>query len=204
MTKSMTIVYEVGDGLYVNMTNRCPDHCTFCIRSGGDGAYGSGSLWLEHEPTVEETVAAILGHGVSRYAELVFCGFGEPLVRLEDVKEVIRRVKEQAPGLRVRINTNGLADLIWNRPTARELAGLADAVSVSLNAPDAAGYQKLCRSDFGGRAFDAVLAYARDCVRVLPEVTLTVLDILPPEQIEACRAIAASVGAPLRVRTFQA
>ena len=200
--KGMTIVYEVGGGLYVNITTRGPDHSTFCSRPVGDGASGSYSLWLAREPTVEETVDAIFARGVSRYAELVFCGFGEPLVRLPDVTEVIRRVKARAPQLRVRINTNGLADLIWSRPTAADLVGLADAVSISLNAPDAAGYQKLCRSDFGARAYDAVLAYARDCVRLLPQVTLTVLDILPPEQIAACRAVAAAVGAPLRVRTF--
>lgn len=200
----MTITYEVGDGLYVNVTNRCPDHCTFCIRNNGEGAYGSDSLWLEREPTVDEIVASITARDLSRYRELVFCGFGEPLERLEDVKEVIRRVKEQAPSLRVRINTNGLSDLIWGRPTAGELAGLADSVSISLNAPAAAAYHRLCRSDYGEAAYEAMLRFARDCVRCIPEVTLTVLDLLTPAQIETCRAVARSVGAPLRVRTYQA
>ncbi|MFT8887328.1 MAG: TIGR04100 family radical SAM protein [Ethanoligenens sp.] len=198
----MTITYPVKDGLYVNVTNRCPDHCTFCIRNEGDGAYGSNSLWLEREPTAEEIVASILANDLSSYKELVFCGYGEPLERLDTVKTVIREIKEKAPSLRVRINTNGLADLIAGRPTAQELQGLADAVSISLNAPDAATYQHYCRSDFGRDAYDAVLAYARDCMQYIPSVTLTVLDLLTPAQIEACRAIAVSIGAEFRVRTY--
>ncbi|ADU28089.1 TIGR04100 family radical SAM protein [Ethanoligenens harbinense] len=200
----MTITYPVHDGLYVNVTNRCPDHCTFCIRNEGDGAYGSGSLWLEREPSVEEIVDAIFANDLSKYKELVFCGYGEPLERLDAVKDVIRRAKEKAPGLPVRINTNGLADLIHGRATAKELAGLADAVSISLNAPDAATYQHYCRSDFGRAAYDAVLAYARDCMRYIPSVTMTVLDLLTPAQIEESRAIAASIGAKFRVRAYEA
>lgn len=200
----MTITYPVHDGLYVNVTNRCPDHCTFCIRNEGDGAYGSGSLWLEREPSADEIVDAIFANDLSQYKELVFCGYGEPLERLDTVKEVIEKVKARAPGLPVRINTNGLADLIAGRPTAKELAGLADAVSISLNAPDAATYQHYCRSDFGRAAYDAVLAYARDCMQYIPSVTLTVLDLLTPAQIEECRAVAASIGAKFRVRAYEA
>lgn len=200
----MTITYPVHDGLYVNVTNRCPDHCTFCIRNEGDGAYGSGSLWLEREPSADEIVDAIFANDLSQYKELVFCGYGEPLERLDTVKEVIEKVKARAPGLPVRINTNGLADRIAGRPTAKELAGLADAVSISLNAPDAATYQHYCRSDFGRAAYDAVLAYARDCMQYIPSVTLTVLDLLTPAQIEECRAVAASIGAKFRVRAYEA
>lgn len=200
----MTITYPVKDGLYVNVTNRCPDHCTFCIRNEGDGAYGSDSLWLEHEPSVAEIVDAVMANDLSKYKELVFCGYGEPLERLDTVKEVIRILKEKVPGLPVRINTNGLADLIAGRPTAQELQGLVDEISISLNAPDAATYQHYCRSDFGLDAYDAVLAYTRDCMKYIPSVTLTVLDLLTSAQIEECRAIAASIGATFRVRTYVA
>lgn len=200
----MTITYPVKDGLYVNVTNRCPDHCTFCIRNEGDGAYGSDSLWLEREPSVAEIVDAIMANDLSKYKELVFCGYGEPLERLDTVKAVIRILKEKAPGLLVRVNTNGLADLIVGRPTAQELQGLVDEISISLNAPDAATYQHYCRSDFGLPAYDAVLAYTRDCMKYIPSVTLTVLDLLTPAQIEECRAIAASIGAKFRVRTYVA
>lgn len=200
----MTITYPVKDGLYVNVTNRCPDHCTFCIRNEGDGAYGSNSLWLEREPSAAEIVDAIMANDLSKYKELVFCGYGEPLERLDTVKEVIRILKEKVPGLPVRINTNGLADLIVGRPTAQELQGLVDKISISLNAPDAATYQHYCRSDFGLPAYEAVLAYTRDCMKYISSVTLTVLDLLTPAQIEECRAIAASIGAKFRVRTYVA
>lgn len=198
----MTITYPVHDGLYVNVTNRCPDHCTFCIRNEGDGAYGSDSLWLEREPDAQEIIHAILENDLSQYKELVFCGYGEPLERLDVVKDVIRAVKKEAPQLPVRINTNGLADLIAGRATAQELQGLVDEISISLNAPDAATYQHYCRSDYGLAAYDAILAYAKDCVRYLPSVTMTVLDLLTPAQIEDCRAVAASVGAKFRVRAY--
>lgn len=198
----MTITYPVHDGLYVNVTNRCPDHCTFCIRNEGDGAYGSDSLWLEREPDAQEIIHAILENDLSQYKELVFCGYGEPLERLDVVKDVIRAVKKKAPQLPVRINTNGLADLIAGRATAQELQGLVDEISISLNAPDAATYQHYCRSDYGLAAYDAILAYAKDCVRYLPSVTMTVLDLLTPAQIEDCRAVAASVGAKFRVRAY--
>lgn len=198
----MTITYPVHDGLYVNVTNRCPDHCTFCIRNEGDGAYGSDSLWLEREPDAQEIIHAILENDLSQYKELVFCGYGEPLERLDVVKDVIRAVKMKAPQLPVRINTNGLADLIAGRATAQELQGLVDEISISLNAPDAATYQHYCRSDYGLAAYDAILAYAKDCVRYLPSVTMTVLDLLTPAQIEDCRAVAASVGAKFRVRAY--
>lgn len=75
---AMTIAYAVGSNLYLNLTNRCPCACTFCIRTMGDTAYGSDPLWLEHEPSWEEVKAALDAVDVSAYHEVVFCGFGEP------------------------------------------------------------------------------------------------------------------------------
>ncbi|HCB99848.1 MAG TPA: TIGR04100 family radical SAM protein [Ruminococcaceae bacterium] len=198
----MTITYVVESGLYVNLTNRCPNHCTFCIRREGDGAYGSDSLWLEHEPSADEVVDAIFKNDLSQYNELVFCGYGEPLERLDTVKEVIERVKQKAPSLPIRINTNGLADLSMGRPTAKELQGLVDVISISLNAPNATVYQEYCRCEYGEKAFDAILAYAKDCVQYLPAVILSVLDILTPKQIAKCNTIAQSIGARFRVRHY--
>ena len=83
MEKAMTITYEVGGNLYLNITNRCPCACTFCIRTLCDGAYGSDPLWLEHEPSQEEIFAALEQRDLSRYREVVFCGFGEPTERLD-------------------------------------------------------------------------------------------------------------------------
>ena len=120
MKKAMTITYEVGGNLYLNITNRCPCACTFCIRTLCDGAYGSDPLWLEHEPSQEEIFAALEQRDLSQYREVVFCGFGEPTERLDVLLETARYLKQH--GVRcIRLNTNGLSDLIHGRNTAPEI-----------------------------------------------------------------------------------
>ena len=201
----MTIVYRVGKGLYVNMTNRCPCACTFCIRQNGSGVYGSDSLWLEREPTVEETVAAIEAADIPSVDELVFCGYGEPTERLEDLLAVARRVRAAFPKLPIRVNTNGLSDLIAGRPTAALFAGLVDVVSISLNAPTAEEYERICRPRFGAAAYGAMLKFAADVKAHVPSVMMSVVGTadMTPERIAACRSVCDRIGVPLRVRTFQ-
>ena len=129
---AMTIAYPVGKNLYLNLTNRCPCACTFCIRTMGSSAYGSDPLWLEHEPSWEEVKAALDAVDVCSYEEVVFCGFGEPTERLELLCKTAAYLKEQ--GVRcIRLNTNGLSDLLHERKTAQDLHGLVDIVSISLN-----------------------------------------------------------------------
>ena len=72
----MTITYKVKNGVYVNMTNRCPCACTFCLRQNGDGVYGSDSLWLESEPTVGEVCESIDGWDLD---SLYFAAMASPL-----------------------------------------------------------------------------------------------------------------------------
>ena len=200
----MTVTYRVGAGLYVNLTNRCPCACTFCIRQNGDGVYGSGSLWLEREPTADEVCAAVERHfGDCR--ELVFCGYGEPTERLDVLLEVAGRFRAAHPGVPVRVNTNGLADLIAGGQTAARFAGLVDAVSVSLNAPTAEEYVALCRPKFGAAAHPALLKFAEEVKRHVGSVILTVVgtDALTPEKEAACRRLAEERGVQLRVRRFE-
>ena len=135
----MTITYPVKTGIYVNMTNRCPCACTFCLRHNGEGVYGSDSLWLDREPTVQEVCDSIDTWDLSKYNEIVFCGYGEPTERLYDLLEVAKYIKSKSD-IKIRINTNGLADLIWNEKTAPKLEGLIDTVSVSLNATNKEEY----------------------------------------------------------------
>ena len=119
----MTITYPVKQGIYVNMTNRCPCACTFCLRQNGPGVYGSDPLWLEREPTVQEVCDSLEGWDLEQKQEVVFCGYGEPTERLDDLLEVAKYLKERHPGLPLRINTNGLSDLIWQKPTAPHAGG---------------------------------------------------------------------------------
>ena len=137
----MVITYPVGRSLYVNMTNRCPCSCLFCIRNNGSGVYGSGSLWLEREPSVQEIVDSIGSRNLEEFDELVFCGYGEPTERLEDLLLVAGHVRKTHAQLKIRLNTNGLSDLINGKPTAAKLKGLVDTVSISLNTPDEKEYE---------------------------------------------------------------
>lgn len=197
----MTILYTVGDGLYVNLTNRCPCNCTFCIRHNGDGAYGSDSLWLDREPEVDEVIAELEKYGdLSQFKEVVFCGYGEPMERAGDVAFLGHYIRDNY-GIPVRVNTNGLSDRINGRPTAQLLDGAADVVSVSLNQCCAEKYNEVTRSKWDN-AFESVIAFATDCKKYVPKVIFTVVDVIPPEDISRCKAVAMSLGIELRVRTY--
>ncbi len=203
MKKDMTVTYQVKNGIYVNMTNRCPCACAFCLRQNADGVYGSNSLWLQREPTVEEVCRSIAAWDLSQYEELVFCGYGEPTERLDDLLKVAKFVKARSP-IPIRINTNGLSDLINGRPTAPELEDLIDTVSISLNATNAEDYESLCRPKFGPGSYDAMLAFTRSCVPYVPNVVMTVVDVVTSkEEQEKSRRIAEGLGAKLRVRPYE-
>lgn len=201
----MVIAYPIKNGLYVNLTNRCPCACEFCLRKNGPGVQGSDSLWLEREPTLEEAIAAVDAANPAKYEEVVFCGYGEPTERLEDVRAIARHVRDVAPDTKIRINTNGLSDLIHGRPTAAELKDLIDTVSISLNTPDADEYFRVCHPKFGPGSHAAMLKFAKDCVAVVPTVVLTVVDepVTSLENQARCREIATSIGATLRVRKYE-
>ncbi len=200
----MTIAYPVRSGLYINMTNRCPCACTFCLRKNGDGVYGSDPLWLDREPTVEEVIDAIEAFDLSAFEEIVFCGYGEPTERLDDLLEVARYLKAHHD-LPLRINTNGLADLIHGEPTAHKLEGLIDSVSVSLNATNADEYLAVVRPKFGIASYDAMLRFTEACTAHVPKVMMTVVGepVTSPDEQARCQAICDKLGATLRVRPYE-
>ena len=196
-----TVLYDYGDGLYVNLTNKCPCRCSFCVREQMDGVGDADSLWLKREPKEEEVKTMLAKRDLSAYRELVFCGYGEPTERLDVLLSVARYAKEKRSDLLIRINTNGLADLVYGRDTTADLKGLIDTVSISLNASNAKSYAALCRPQFGERAFDAILDYAFRVKKVVPEVVFSVVGFsLPEEEIAICRDIARRLGVAFRVR----
>lgn len=191
-------VYEFGDSLYLNITNRCPNNCEFCIRHIKDGVSGS-ELWLLKEPTYQELVDDIALYDLSKYREIVFCGFGEPLCNLSMISQIAPYLKSK--GCKIRINTNGLGNLINKREdVARLIAPYIDSVSISLNASTAEAYQEICRSRYGEEAFYAMLRFARDCVDAGIDTTMSVVDFIGRDEIIACGELAKSVGAHYKVR----
>lgn len=199
----MTITYPVHNGIYVNMTNRCPCACTFCLRKQSDHVYGSDSLWLEREPTVEEVCESIDKWDLSKYSEIVFCGYGEPTMRLDDLLKVAAYIKSKS-NIPLRINTNGLADLIAGEKVAHKLEGLIDTVSVSLNATNKEDYFKLVRPKFGIDSYDAMLSFTKECTKYVPNVIMTVVDeVTSKEEQKKSREICESIGAKLRVRPYE-
>lgn len=199
----MVILYEVHTGLYVNMTNKCPCACTFCLRQEKDEMNHSGSLWLEREPSVDEVKAEFEKFDMSKYKEVVFCGFGEPTERLEDVLEVAAFVKEKY-GLPTRINTNGLSDLIYNKDTAPMFKDKIDTVSISLNTPNKERYYELTRSKFGIDSFDAVLKFAENVKHYVKNVVLTTVSTtLSEDEERECAQICERLGVTYRIRPFE-
>ena len=199
----MCITYEVETGLYINMTNRCSNKCEFCIRNNGDGAYGSDSLWLEREPTVDEVLDSVFARDLGDYSEIVFCGYGEPTYRLSEMREVALRIKEKYPAMPIRVNTNGHSDLINGRNTAAEFKDAFDCVSISLNTPSAKRYDAICHPRFGERSHSALVDFASRVREFVPSVAFSVVgDFLTAEEIDECYAIAKNAGVPLKVRKY--
>ncbi len=196
----MIITYEHGDGLYVNLTNRCSNACDFCVRSYGNTIYGN--LWLEREPTVEEIKESIFSRDLTKYSEIVFCGYGEPTERLADIREICAEIRKKSD-ITIRINTNGHSDLINGRDTAADFEGLFDIVSISLNTSDPLVYKEMCRPKFGGRSHMAIIDFALNVKNHVPRVILSVVDTtITPEDIEMCRGLAEDIGVEFRLREF--
>ena len=195
-----TILYKVHHNLYVNLTNKCPCACTFCLRQTRDHMEDSGVLWLDHEPAVDEVIAEFAKFDMSQYEEVVFCGFGEPTEALEVLLPVAKYVKETF-SKPVRINTNGLGNLIWNRDITPEFKGLIDTVSISLNTPNADEYHNLVRSKFGMQSFDAMLDFAKKCTTYVPHVVMTTVATTISKEDEAqCQKICDNLGVTYRIR----
>ena len=203
MEKGFTITYEYGKNLYVNTTNRCDFACNFCLRNNaGGGSIYPHNLWLEREPTREEILADIERRDLSRYEQLVFCGFGEPAYRIEDICWVIDQLKAHGKKIFTRMDTNGTGSLIHGRDIAPDFAGRFDMVSISLNTDTAEKYEALCHPALPG-AYEAMKAFAKEVRRYVPRVMMTVVDTIPPQEIEACRHICEDeIGAEYRVREY--
>jgi len=199
MNKKETIAYEAHGNLYLNITNRCTADCVFCLKRYSDGVYGY-NLRLSKEPKLSEIIKELSLLELSNYKEVVFTGFGEPLVRLDDVLEITKWFTTR--GIPVRLDTIGHAKLLYpDRNVARELAESGmKVVSVSLNAQDADVYNQLCDPKYI-KAYDKMLEFARDISKAGMELRFTVVN-LPVVDIEKCKKIAKEYCADLKVRGY--
>lgn len=197
---AMNIAYPFEGHLYINLTNRCTNKCKFCIRFTPSGVDGI-DLWLEREPTVDEIKAALIKAEFKNYDEIVFCGYGEPMLRWEVIVEVAEFIRKNSDA-KIRINTNGHANRAAGKDVTPYLEGLIDAISISLNAKNAKEYNDVCVCDYGEDGFYEMLDFAKKAKKYVPKVVLSVVDTISEEDIEACRKIAEETGVEYRVRVY--
>ena len=196
--QSAKIAYRIRNSLYLNITNRCSNRCTFCAKFD-DFTVKGHNLLLQREPDFDEVMAAI-GQPAAEIAEVVFCGYGESLIRLDLVKQVAAALKQR--GYSIRINTDGQANLVHGRNILPELSGLVDCVSVSLNAPDAETYLRICKTPFGVAGFQGVCDFICQAGQYIPQVVASAVT-LPGVDVAACRRLAEELGAVFRQREYE-
>lgn len=186
--------------MYVNITNRCNCNCTFCLRHLKE----DHKLWLKDgEPSVEEIKQAFLNAPMDNVKEIVICGFGEPTIRLDDLIKVLKFIREKYPQMKVRMNTNGLSDLEFGKSTALMFEGLLNTISISLNESTAQKYLDVTRSRFGIKSYNAMLEFASQCKKYIPNVVVTIVDIIGEAEIAACKKVCEQYGLNLRIRKYE-
>ncbi len=203
--KSMTILYEVKNGLYVNLTNKCNCNCSFCIRKNADCVYEeTDPLWLEHEPTFEEVKAALLKKDLSKYEEIIFCGYGEPTAALDVLLETSKFIKTIST-IPIRLNTNGLGNLYNKKNIEPLFYGLIDTVSISLNAPSKIRYNEIVHPIDKEKAFDSMIDFTKVCKKYVNKIILTtVATFLTNAEEEQCRKLCNELNVEYRIREYSA
>ncbi|MBI5202660.1 MAG: radical SAM protein [Elusimicrobia bacterium] len=203
--ETTTPVYRYKDGLYVNLTNKCPTACRFCIKFTWKMKYRGYDLKLRgHEPSIAEVMAGMEAEDRKRpFSEIVFCGYGESTYRLDDMIAICAEVKKRWPKVRRRLNTIGLGDAINKRPISKDLARGLDAVSVSINTADPKQWEDIVQPmpEFKATGFEAVKRFIRECAAAIPDTTVTAVE-QPGVDIDACRVLAESLGARWRERPY--
>jgi len=189
--------YKYEDNLYLNITNRCSNDCVFCVRQGG--SFSGQSLWLKKEPASNEVIEAIKSFDPKSYGQIVFCGYGESTYRIDSVLEVSMYIKNEL-GKTIRLNTNGLGNLINKRNIIPELIHAVDIISVSLNQHNAEKYNKVSRSVYGERAFDEIIDFTKKSKEAGFITQMSIVACIPKDDIEKCKDLCAELGIELRVR----
>ncbi|MEW5757213.1 MAG: TatD family nuclease-associated radical SAM protein [Pseudomonadota bacterium] len=189
------IAYQLHGNCYLNITNRCTLRCAFCPKFNKIWEVQGYSLRTRHEPSAGEILAAV--GDPAPYKEIVFCGLGEPTLRLAVLLQVAEQLKAQ--GARIRVNTDGLASLVYGRDIPPELKGKVDALSISLNAHDEITYSRHCRPLKAG-AYQSLMGFIKSASRQIPDVTVTAINGLEGVDMALSRQLAEQLGAKFRQR----
>ena len=195
-------VYWLDNTLYLNITNKCPNDCYFCLKRYRTGV-GGFNLKLQNEPTVAQVTDELSEVLHSRVWDgLVFCGFGEPTAKLDMLLTITKWVKTNyGRALQIRLDTNGQGALLNpDRDVTTELktAGV-DAVNVSLNAADKDTYNEICKPTYPD-SYEAVLDFICKAKSIL-HVEVTAVR-LPEVDLAKVSALAKSLGVSFRVREY--
>lgn len=198
---SNILVYELDKKIYINLTNRCTNECIFCLRQDKDDVCGQ-ELWLDSEDFTSEDVIEQLKK-FSLSSEVIFCGYGEPMLKFEVLRQVAKYIKETYPKIKIRVNTNGHANFIYKKNVVPELVGLVDEFSVSLNASNSEEYDELSQPKFEN-AYEEVKKFIKCSADAGIETVASIVDGYKGRRldVEKCREIAESLGAKLRVREW--
>ena len=204
--KLSKIAYQYKNNLYINLTNRCTAGCLYCIKNSWQGLFRGSNLHIEHEPTVQDVLDAV-NACPGTYREITFCGYGEPFIRLDELKEIAQLLKQK--GYTIRVNTSGHANLIYKRNIVPVLKGLVDTVSISLNAENPEQYVLFHNPVFGLQTFNAILDFIRECKKYIPQVVITTIALsdnwkpgMKGISTDVCREIARELDVEFRVRPY--
>ena len=198
-------LYFLDNKPYINMTNACTNACVFCLRNQKDDVQGA-NLWLDRDNITTSAVIEQIEAKkdiIAKSDEIVFCGYGEPLIKIDEVVEISKYIKENYPNVKIRINTNGHANAIHKRNVAIELAPYVDSISISLNGENEETYNRVSSPKIEN-AYEEVKRFIRACVEEKIKTTATVVSNVPeyPVNVERCEVVAKSLGAKFRARDF--
>lgn len=193
--KKDTYSYDIDGKLYINLTNKCSNNCDFCVRH--KPYYEGYYLWLKKEPTFDDVIKSL--PDLKKYKEVVFCGYGEPTYKVDEIVALGEYFKKC--GLTTRLNTNGQGNEINKRDITKELSKVIDIMSISLNQSDKKKYDEICHSVYGQKAFDAILDFAKKCVQNKIDTYLSIVKV-DGVDVALCEKVAKSVGAKLKAREY--
>ena len=199
--QNQEILYVYKNKVYLNITNKCPCACTFCIRSKKDAIGNASNLWLDHNPSFEEVKEAVDSFNFDGYDEIIFCGYGEPTNSFEVLIKTAQYLRQKL-NIKIRVNTNGLGSLINERDISEELCKNVDFISISLNCSNKEDYLKTVRPKFGIKSYDEMLDFAKKCKKYTDNAVLSVVDVIGEDEVEKCRKIADNLGITFRVRKY--